>query len=160
MAFIGVISDTHGLVRPEALEALQGAEALLLPGDIGKPEVLDTLREVAPVHAIRGNIDVGRWADAIPFDQTVELHEHRVHLIHDISTLRIDPKREGIDVVVYGHSHKPSIHRDDGVLYLNPGSAGPRRFRLPIAVARLWLDGAPKAEVVELERISKTPTSR
>ena len=152
MGFIGVISDTHGLVRPQAVDALRGAEALLLPGDIGNAEVIDELEHVAPVHAIRGNVDVGRWADRIPFDQTIELDGRRVHLIHDIATLRIDPVAEDVDVVIYGHSHQPKIHRANDILYLNPGSAGPRRFRLPVTVARLHLDGArPRAELVELD---------
>jgi hypothetical protein len=136
---VGVISDTHGLVRPEALAALQGADAIVLAGDIGKPHVLDELRSIAPLFAIVGNVDVGKWADAIPATRTVELGGRRIHLVHDVSEL--DPEvADTVDVVVFGHSHKPLIEWRDDVLFLNPGSAGPRRFKLPITLAHLDVD--------------------
>jgi putative phosphoesterase len=133
---IGLISDTHGLLRPAAIEALTGSDWILHAGDIGAPEILDRLREIAPVTAIRGNIDTAPWAQSLPETTDADLGGVRFHILHDLHTLR-SPR--GFDVIVSGHSHKPVETRRDGVLYLNPGSAGPRRFKLPITVARLDL---------------------
>lgn len=151
MSWIGVISDTHGLVRPEALTALAGATAILHAGDVGGAQVLDALRELAPVFAVRGNTDQGAWGRTLPVTDWVDLGPGAAYLIHDIDLLDLDPAAAGVAVVIYGHSHQPSAVTRDGVLYLNPGSAGPRRFRLPVTVARLrWEAGAPVAEIVEL----------
>jgi putative phosphoesterase len=142
MPRIGVISDTHGLLRPEALRALQGADLIVHAGDIGGPDVLHALRAVAPVVAVRGNNDRGDWAAALPDTDVVKTAGHSLYVLHDVKTLDLDPRAAGFDAVIAGHSHQPRIDRRDGVLYLNPGSAGPRRFRLPIAVARLDVDAA------------------
>ncbi len=139
MTTIGVISDTHGLMRPEALARLAGVEHILHAGDIGGPEVLAALAAIAPVTAIRGNNDRAAWARDIPETVVVEIAGRRIHMLHDRNDLAIDLRAENIAVVIAGHSHQPSQARADGVLYLNPGSAGPRRFKLPITVARLYL---------------------
>lgn len=139
---LGVISDTHGLVRPEALAALAGSELILHAGDIGAPEVLDALRALAPVRAVRGNNDRGRWADGLVEIERVQVERAAICLLHDVGLLRLDPVRDGIQVVVAGHSHRPRNELRDGVLYFNPGAAGPRRFRLPVTVGRLDIDGA------------------
>ena len=148
---IGVISDTHGLLRPEATAFLRGCDHIVHGGDIGKPEVLATLNELAPVTAIRGNIDHGDWAAALPQTRRVTLAGICLYLLHDLAELDIDPVAHGVDVVVSGHSHRPLVTRCDGVLYLNPGSAGPRRFKLPIAVAEIVVDGrAIEPRIAEL----------
>lgn len=139
---VGVISDTHGLVRPEALTALSGCDHVLHAGDIGKPEVLPALERIAPLTAIRGNVDKGEWAASIPEQCEISLNGVRVFLIHDLKTLDIDPAVAGIALVISGHSHQPKQYVENGVLYLNPGSAGPRRFRLPVSVATLDLGKA------------------
>ena len=136
---VGIISDTHGLLRPEAVHRLAGVDHIIHAGDIGRPEVLDGLRRIAPVTAIRGNVDVGGWANGYAETQTVQLEGRSFYVLHDVNTLGIDPMALGIDVVVSGHSHKVRIETIGGVLYLNPGSAGPRRFRLPITLATLEL---------------------
>ncbi|HEX3176965.1 MAG TPA: metallophosphoesterase family protein [Methylomirabilota bacterium] len=152
MPRIGVISDTHGLVRPQALTALAGAELIVHAGDIGGPEVLDALRAVAPVVAVRGNNDRGPWAAALPETDVVETGGRSLYVLHDVKALDLDPRAAGFAAVIAGHSHQPRIERRDGVLYLNPGSAGPRRFRLPIAVARLDVDAnGIEAEIVALD---------
>lgn len=144
---IGVISDTHGLLRPEALAALDGVAHILHAGDIGKPEHLDRLAHLAPVTAIRGNVDRGAWAEALPETVSLSLGGLHIHMIHDRKELHADPKREGWDVVISGHSHKPGIE-DGPPLWLNPGAAGPRRFRLPITLAYLWTEaGRPRAMI-------------
>ncbi|CDZ94797.1 metallophosphoesterase family protein [Pseudomonas saudiphocaensis] len=149
---IGLISDTHGLLRPEALAALQGCERIIHAGDIGKPAVLDGLRALAPVDAIRGNIDTADWAQALPDRLDLQVGDLRVHVLHDLKELDIDPQAAGIDVVIAGHSHQPNIERRDGVLYINPGSAGPRRFRLPISLALLRPEGGnAQAELIRLD---------
>jgi putative phosphoesterase len=148
---VGLISDTHGLLRPEALAALQGSDLIIHAGDVGRPEVLDRLREVAPTFAVRGNIDTQPWAAALPMTEAVEAGPHLIWVLHDIAQLDLDPT-VGFAAVVYGHSHKPSIETRDGVLYVNPGSAGPRRFRLPVTVARLRVTSAGhRPEMVELD---------
>lgn len=134
---VGVISDTHGLVRPEALAALRGSELIIHAGDVGAPEVLERLRALAPVAAVRGNVDRGAWADELPEERTVEVDGARIHVVHNLKAMTAAP--EGCRLVISGHSHKPSIQRRDGVIYLNPGSAGPRRFTLPVAVATIRL---------------------
>lgn len=148
---IGVIADTHGLLRPEALAALQGCQRILHLGDIGPASLLDLLRELAPLDVVRGNNDTDDWAAALPETLLLELGGLRLYLIHDLKQLAIDPVAEGIDVVLTGHSHKPLHEVRDGVLYLNPGSAGPRRFKLPIALAIMEIiDGRPRVEMVSL----------
>ena len=150
---IGVISDTHGLLRPEAVEALHGVDLIMHGGDIGKPEVLSDLEKIAPVVAVRGNNDRDSWARAIPETQTVEVRGLSLYMVHDIKTINDDVA--GKDVIIFGHSHKPVVENRDGVLYLNPGSAGRRRFSLPVTVARLRIsDSVPYAEIIEL-RIQK-----
>jgi putative phosphoesterase len=136
---IGLISDTHGLVRPEALAALAGCEHLIHAGDIGRQEVLDTLRAIAPLTVVRGNNDTAPWARALPETTTVTCGGRRLHVLHDLKQLAIDPAAQGVAVVVAGHSHRPTHRCDAGVHYVNPGSAGPRRFRLPVSVARLTM---------------------
>jgi putative phosphoesterase len=138
---IGIISDTHGLLRPEACEQLAGVDHIIHAGDIGGPEVIARLRELAPTTGIRGNIDRGKWADDHPSTEWLTLGGRTLYVIHNLNDLDLDPAAAGIDVVVSGHSHQPRIETVDGVLYLNPGSAGPRRFTLPIAVATLELTG-------------------
>ena len=151
MRTIGVISDTHGLLRPEALRRLRGASHIIHAGDVGSAEILTALREIAPVTAVRGNNDKGAWAQALPETATLELERRRIYVIHDVSELAIAPASDGVAVVIAGHSHKPAIVERDGVMYLNPGSAGPRRFKLPIAVATLRIGARTlEAEIHEL----------
>ena len=148
---IGLISDTHGLVRPQALAALEGADLIIHAGDIGKPEVLDSLKTIAPLVAIKGNVDRDGWAKSLPDTKALKIGATRIYLIHNVNELDFDPARRGYQVVVSGHSHKPSIVTREGVLFVNPGSAGPRRFKLPVAIARLRVDKCPvTAEWVEL----------
>lgn len=148
---VGVISDTHGLLRPEAIVALQGSDLILHAGDIGKPEVLEGLSEIAPVIAIRGNNDKGAWAEAITERETIQIENVFVHLLHIVQELNLEPQQAGIQIVISGHSHKPAIVDRDGVLFLNPGSAGPRRFKLPISVARLHIHGTSiQTQITEL----------
>jgi putative phosphoesterase len=148
---IGVISDTHGLMRPEALAALAGSELILHAGDVGAPSVLAALRTIAPVVAVRGNNDVGPWAARLPATKTVRAAGARILLLHDAKELDVDPAARGVSAVVSGHSHRPRAETRDGVVFLNPGSAGPRRFRLPVTVARLRIDDAvPSAAIIEL----------
>lgn len=148
---VGVISDTHGLLRPEALHALEGCDLILHAGDVGKPEVLEGLEALAPVAAVRGNNDTGPWAGRLPATRVVEVVGHRICVVHDLADLELDPAAARFAAVVSGHSHRPSRSLRDGVLYLNPGSAGPRRFRLPVALAILIVRGeALRARLVEL----------
>jgi uncharacterized protein len=134
---IGIISDTHGLLRPEAERHLTGVDHIIHGGDIGRPEIIDALRRIAPVTAIRGNVDTGDWAGAYPETEVVWLAGRSIYVLHDLKTLQVDPIARGVDVVVSGHSHVPKIETADGVLYLNPGSAGRRRFKLPVTLATL-----------------------
>jgi hypothetical protein len=150
---IGVISDTHGLLRPEAMAALAGVDHILHAGDVGDAEILDALRAIAPVTAIRGNIDRAGACAALPATELVELGGVSFYMLHDVKTLDLDPVAAGIAVVVSGHSHQPRVERRRGVLYLNPGSAGLRRFSLPVTVAMVTLgEGAPRAEIIALLR--------
>ena len=134
---VGVISDTHGLVRPAALAELRDAELIVHCGDVGAPSVLDALRAIAPVRAVCGNNDKGTWAADLPHDDVVEVGAHVLYVLHDRAELDLEPAAAGFSAVLCGHSHRPSVERERGVLYLNPGSAGPRRFSLPVALARL-----------------------
>jgi putative phosphoesterase len=148
---IGVIADTHGLLRPEAGTALRGSDLIIHAGDIGRPEVLDELRLIAPVVAVRGNVDRGGWADALPERRLVEIGRFRLYLLHNLNELALDPGAAGLHAVVAGHSHRPRLEEKNGVLYFNPGSAGPRRFKLPVAVGRLTVaDGKLRGEIIEL----------
>jgi putative phosphoesterase len=137
---IGVISDTHGLLRPEAVAALRGSDRILHAGDVGDPGILDRLRELAPVTAVRGNIDRETWAAALPETELVEVEGVSLYMLHDLARLDLKPEAAGIRVVIYGHTHQPEIEERNGVLYFNPGSAGPRRFRLPVSLGRLVIE--------------------
>jgi uncharacterized protein len=149
---LGVISDTHGLLRPEAVEALRGSDRILHAGDIGAPEILEALAKIAPVTAIRGNVDVAPWARALPETEIIEAGGVSIYILHDLGQLDLKPEAAGFRVVVYGHSHQAKMEEKNGVLYFNPGSAGPRRFRLPVSVGRLTIAaGKVQAELVELE---------
>src|SRR3954468_24388756 len=155
MIRIGLISDTHGLLRPEALSALRGSDFIVHAGDIGE-NVLDALHTVAPVTAVRGNNDRAPWAQAIHETETLRFGEVTLHALHDLADLAIEPTAAGVDVVVSGHSHKPRIERRSGVLFVNPGSAGPVRFRLPVAVGLLQITGREiEARIVELESLRR-----
>ena len=152
MMLVGVISDTHGLMRPAALVALKGADLIIHAGDVGKHEVLDQLRVIAPTHAVRGNIDLQSWASDLPAMLNVNVQGETFHVMHDIAELAVEPASAGIAAIVFGHSHKPSIEMGGGVLYLNPGSAGPRRFNLPVTVARVRVSRRTLVpEIVTLE---------
>jgi uncharacterized protein len=147
---IGIISDTHGLLRASAIDALRGCSTVIHAGDIGKPAVLDGLRAIAPLVVVRGNVDTG-WAHDIADTADVTLAGRRIHVLHNLHDLAIDPVAEAIDVVISGHSHVPRLERRGSVLFVNPGSAGPRRFKLPITVARLTLGAEAAARIVMLE---------
>ncbi|NVK41879.1 MAG: metallophosphoesterase family protein [Oceanospirillaceae bacterium] len=148
---VGVLSDTHGLLRPEALEALRDCDHILHAGDIGREDVIHRLKAIAPLTAIRGNVDRDAWAYSWPDTAELELAGCNIYMLHNLHELDFDPATEGFDVVVSGHSHKPHHYEKDGVLYLNPGSTGPRRFSLPIALARLTLvDSTISAEMLTL----------
>lgn len=149
--FVGVISDTHGLLRPEALAALEGSGLILHAGDIGRPEVVEALRRVAPVVAVRGNNDRGVWAGEFADYEVAEVGGAFVYVLHDLKEIDLSPEAAGFRVVVSGHSHRPHVEERRGVLYLNPGSAGPRRFKLPVTVARLRVSGKEAtAEIINL----------
>jgi putative phosphoesterase len=142
---IGLISDTHGLLRPEAVASLRGCARIILGGDVGGPEILEALASIAPVVAVRGNNDTGPWAAVLPASETIHLQGVGIYAIHDLAQIDIEPRSAGIRVVVSGHSHKPLIEERDGVLFVNPGSAGPRRFKLPITLGELTIEGASVA---------------
>ena len=149
---IGVISDTHGLLRAEALAALDGCDHILHAGDVDTPDVIAQLRRLAPLTAVRGNNDRGEWARALPAFEVVEFGAVSVYMRHDEAELDIDPAAAGFRVAVFGHSHRPRVEERDGVLHVNPGSAGPRRFKLPIAVGELLITGdRVSARIIELE---------
>jgi len=142
---IGLISDTHGLVRPEVLPVFAGAALIIHAGDIGTSEVLKELKSIAPVIAVRGNNDKDAWASAIPETKVIQVGKVSIYVLHDLKEIDVSPGAAGYQVVVSGHSHRPLIDKREGVLYVNPGSAGPRRFKLPVTVARLTIEG-PKVE--------------
>jgi putative phosphoesterase len=149
---LGVISDTHGLLRPEAVAALRGSDRILHAGDIGAPEILEALARIAPITAVRGNVDTASWARALPETEVVEAGGASIYMVHDLGRLDLKPEAAGFRVVVYGHSHHPKIEEKNGVLYFNPGSAGPRRFHLPVSVGNLMIvAGKVQAQLVELE---------
>ena len=152
MKKIGIISDTHGLLRPEVVPVFKGIDLILHAGDIGNAEVLDQLRTVAPiVIAVRGNNDKGDWANEIPESEVTHVGGVSIYMLHDLNELDLRPPPGSVQVVISGHSHRPSIVRRDGILFVNPGSAGPRRFKLPISVARLTIQGATvNGELIEL----------
>ena len=148
---IGLVSDTHGLLRPEAVAALEGCDAIIHAGDVGDPAVLEALDHLAPVTAVRGNVDRGAWAEVLPETQVLEQGRVLIYVLHNIDELALDPAAAGFQVVVYGHSHQPASYEKDGVRYVNPGSAGPRRCSLPISAGRLTIDGDRVAvELIEL----------
>jgi uncharacterized protein len=142
MIRVGLISDTHGLLRPEAKAFLAGCDLILHGGDIGSQLILDELAELAPTTAVRGNNDQGVWAQSIAESEFIKVGDHFVYMLHDLAQLDIDPRGAGVKVLVTGHSHMPSVYEQDGVLYVNPGSAGPRRFKLPVAAGELLVEGA------------------
>lgn len=159
MKIIGVISDTHGLLRWEAEAALAKVDHLIHAGDVGTPEILERLQRIAPLTVVRGNNDKGSWADTLPASAIVEICGQRVYVLHDIAKLDIDPAVDGFAAIIAGHSHKPGVSEKNGVLYLNPGSAGPRRFNLPVAVAKMIVDnGTVRAEICNLT--IKQPAAR
>ena len=152
MQHIGVISDTHGLLRPPAVAALRGCSPIIHAGDVGRLEILDELRRIAPVFAVRGNVDHGAWAMKLPETEIVEVEDCLLYVLHDLNALDLDPPTAGFRAVIAGHSHQPKIETRDGVLYFNPGSAGPRRFNLPVSIGRLTLSGGQlQAEIIHLE---------
>jgi putative phosphoesterase len=151
MTVVGIISDTHGLLRPEALLALRGSDHILHAGDVGPPDILERLREIAPVTAVRGNVDTDAWADGLPLTAILTVAGRVLYMIHDRSHLALYPPPDDAAAVVFGHSHQALIERQDGVLFLNPGSAGPRRFRLPVTMARLLISADKiEQEIVQL----------
>ena len=153
--YLGLISDTHGLLREEALRALRGSDLILHAGDVGMPEILDALKELAPVVAVRGNVDTGEWAQALPLAEVIEAGGTTIYMLHILQELDLDPRAAGFSIVVSGHSHQPGQSEKDGVLYVNPGSAGPRRFRLPVTVAVLDLNSKPwRIDFVDVSRKS------
>ena len=148
---LGVVSDTHGLLRPEAVAKLQGVETILHAGDVGKPEILESLQEIAPVTAIRGNNDKGQWANSLSDRAVVNVGGVSIYMLHNLKELDLVPEAAGFNVVIAGHSHKPLIEERRGVMYLNPGSIGPRRFKLPITLAHLRIEnGKRSADIIEL----------
>ena len=156
MKTVGLISDTHGLLRDEAVRALEGSELIIHAGDVGKPEILDALKAVAPVVAVRGNIDTAAWASVLPANAVAEAGSTTIYVLHDVHDLDLDPAAAGFQIVVSGHSHKPSRTERNGVLYVNPGSAGPRRFQLPVTVARLDLKKPWNVEFIELSPVGSS----
>jgi putative phosphoesterase len=152
MKILGLISDTHGLLREQAVRALRGSDLILHAGDVGAPEILDTLKRIAPVVAVRGNVDTDKWGQTLPFTEAIQVGSVMIYVLHILQDLDVNPAAAGFRIVVSGHSHKPGQTEKDGVLYINPGSAGPRRFYLPVTVARLDLEVRPwKVEFIDLE---------
>jgi putative phosphoesterase len=151
MTNIGVISDTHGLLRPEAIEALRGSEHIIHAGDVGDPSILEKLREIAPVTAVRGNVDGGIWGRTLPLTTVLQVSGVSIYVLHILDDLDLKPEAAGFAAVIYGHSHKPHTETKNGVLYFNPGSAGPRRFDLSVTVGRLRIRRAAiESEIVQL----------
>jgi uncharacterized protein len=140
---IGLISDTHGLMHPQALLALQGSDLIIHAGDVGDPKIIEALKTLAPVYAVRGNVDTEPWAQVLPETEVIETGPATIYVLHDVHELDLDPAAAGFQIVVSGHSHKPGRTERNGILFLNPGSAGPRRFDLPVTVARLDLSHQP-----------------
>jgi putative phosphoesterase len=152
MPRVGLISDTHGLLRPEAVAFLRGSDFIVHAGDVGDAEIVARLEQLAPVTAVRGNNDKGAWAESIAETEVLRIDDVSIYVLHDIAELDLDPVAAGFQVVMFGHSHRPSSDTRDGVLYVNPGSAGPRRFKLPISVGELQIvDRSVKARLVELD---------
>jgi hypothetical protein len=150
---IGVISDTHGLLRPEALLALRGSDHIIHAGDVGDPKILPRLAAIAPVTAVRGNIDKGAWAKKLPATEVLEFQSVSIYILHSLAELDLKPEAAGFAAVISGHSHVPKQEKKNGVLYFNPGSAGPKRFRLPVTIGRLKVtDGRASGEIVEIVR--------
>jgi uncharacterized protein len=148
---VGLISDTHGLLRPEALACLEGSDFIVHAGDIGDASILEALEEIAPVTAVRGNNDTGAWARRVPHSATLHAGGAAIYVIHDVAQLGIEPAQHGVQAVIAGHSHKPRVERRGDVLFVNPGSAGPRRFKLPVSVGRLVIrDGEVTAELIDV----------
>jgi uncharacterized protein len=157
---IGVISDTHGLLRPEAVEALRGSQHIIHAGDVGDPAILERLAEIAPVTPVRGNVDKGAWARRLPELNVLEVEGICIYVLHEIDRLDLKPEAAGFAAVIYGHSHVPKQEMKNGVLYFNPGSAGPRRFSLPISVGRLVIEnGAVAGETIDLQTRPARPAS-
>lgn len=152
MRRIGVISDTHGLLRPQALDALRGCDPIIHAGDVGSADILDALRGIAPVFAVRGNVDRGEWAKGLPVTELVQVDGFSLYVLHILEELDLDAPTAGFHAIIYGHSHQPKLETKDGVMYFNPGSAGPPRFSLPVTLGRLTIarEGL-KAEIVPLE---------
>ena len=149
---IGVISDTHGLVRKSVLKSFKSVDLIVHAGDVGEPKVLDTLQTVAKVHPVRGNVDGGKWTNNLPLTEVVEVGQVYLYVLHDLGSLELDPAAAGFNAVISGHSHIPKIKKVDDILYLNPGSAGPKRFDYPISIAFLYIKGTSiEAEIVELK---------
>jgi hypothetical protein len=149
---IGVISDTHGLVRKSVLKSFKSVDLIVHAGDVGEPKVLDTLQTVAKVHPVRGNVDVGKWTNNLPLTEVVEVGQVYLYVLHDLGSLELDPAAAGFNAVISGHSHIPKIEKRDDILYLNPGSAGPKRFDYPISIAFLYIKGTSiETEIVELK---------
>lgn len=153
---VGVISDTHGLLRDEAIEALRGADHILHAGDIGDPDILDELRQLAPLTAVRGNVDTEKWARKLPLTEVIEIAGVSIYMLHNLDELDLKPEAAGFRVVVYGHSHHPKMEEKNGVLYFNPGSAGPRRFKLPVSVGKLFIEsGKVRGELITVQVASR-----
>ena len=149
---IGVISDTHGLVRKSVLKSFKSVDLIVHAGDVGEPKVLDTLQTVAKVHPVRGNVDVGKWTNNLPLTEVVEVGQVYLYVLHDLGSLELDPAAAGFNAVISGHSHIPKIEKRDDILFLNPGSAGPKRFDYPISIAFLYIKGTSiETEIVELK---------
>ena len=152
LTVFGIISDTHGLLRPEALRALRGSDRILHAGDVGAPEILEALAQIAPVTAIRGNVDTEPWARTLPATEVVNAGGVSIFMLHNLAQLDLKPEAAGFHVVIYGHTHHPKMEEKNGVLYFNPGSAGPRRFNLPVSLGKLMIEeGKVRAKLVSLE---------
>jgi len=149
---IGIISDTHGLIRQSVVKSFKNVDLIVHAGDVGKPEVLETLQTIAVVHPVRGNVDGGKWTDNLPFTEAVKVGQVYLYVLHDINELDLDPAAAGFNAVISGHSHIPKIEERNGILYINPGSAGPRRFKYPVSIAFLYIKGnVIETEIVELK---------
>ncbi len=149
---IGIISDTHGLVRESVIKSFNDVDLIIHAGDVGTPEVFEALQTIAKVHPVRGNVDGGKWTDSLPLTDVVQVGHISLYVLHDLDSLDLDPETAGVNVVISGHSHIPKIEKRDDILFLNPGSAGPRRFEYPISIAFLYIKGTSiEAETVELK---------